>query len=36
MLVERGDGDELTKYRGEEEGMEPKLGRPTPTFKDYE
>ena len=33
ILAERGDGGKLTRHRSEEEGMRPKLGGPSPTFK---
>ena len=32
ILVERGDGDELTRCRGDKAGMRPKLGRPSPSY----
>ena len=32
ILMEIGDGDELTRHRGDEAGIRSKLGRPSPSY----
>ena len=32
ILAERGDGDELTRNRGDTTGVRPRLGRPSPVY----